>query len=213
MAKPLKADRTKKRGKNKKANGSKPAGDPGSAGVETAPIASGSNVTDDTIREFYSRALAAMTDLEVANQERARANSVYRGVLKAAKKAGIDPADIIWRLSQRNRTTDEIDLETKRRNRLAMLTNLPLGTQLGMFDDGTTVATAIEKGASGEEQTPTRDAAEEQGYQDGKLGKNNRTHYERWPDVIEYYDNGIARGTAENVAKLGGKAPEGATAH
>src|SRR5262249_54978257 len=38
----------------------------------------------------------------------------------------------------------DIDAETRRRNRLARLMALPIGTQLGLFDDGMTVATAVD---------------------------------------------------------------------
>lgn len=89
------------------------------------------NVTDATIKEFYTKALKAKREHEDALDVAKAAGGRYRSVLKAAKAAGVSPATITWRLDQRNRDPEEIDRETQDRNRIAMVTGLAIGGTLG----------------------------------------------------------------------------------
>lgn len=143
-----------------------------------------SNVTDDTIREFVGKAIGAKAELEEAEAAAKSKRGGYRAVLKAAKAAGVDPGHITWFLDARKRDVKDIDRETSWRNRIARVMALPLGTQLGLFEDGTTVATAVDGDKiAANETAPTVDmliTADEQGYQAGQAGK--------LPDATPYGD-------------------------
>lgn len=135
-----------------------------------------SNVTDETIREYCGKALAEKTNLEAKEFEAKSAKGAYRAVLKAAKSVGIDPDHIRWWLDARKQDVKEIDRATTWRNRVARIMGLPIGTQLGLFDDGLTVAAAvdadkIEAAQSGIITPSMLAAAEDAGVLAGKAGK------------------------------------------
>jgi ribosome modulation factor len=167
MAKKLRAPTTDSKAGKKKGRAAKPA-----------PLLLGS-AADDVVKDVYERALKAKMaaekaakDAEPYKAEIKSAEGVFRAVLKDGKKKGVDPDDILWRLAQRSRSVEDIDKENKRRNRLAFLTNLPIGTQLGMFEDGkTTIATAIENAAKGDRDEVARNLGREA----GKAGKPQST--------------------------------------
>jgi len=133
--------------------------------AKTASI--GSNVTDATIIEFTNKAIAAHADFEEKQAEAKKAQALYRATLKDAKKAGVDQDSIIWLIASRKREPGDIDRETRNRNRIAKLMQLPIGTQLGLLDDGTTVATAVDDAKQAEQA----DNSYFDGYEAGKLGK------------------------------------------
>lgn len=170
--------------------------------------ARGSNVTDETIRDFCVRARVAHTELDRTRKEMQSTNGVYRQILKDAKKAGVAGEDIIWYIAAVERDPAEIDAETKRRNRLAQVMGLPIGTQLGMFDDGTTVATAVDqaklpKVKNGGAPVEEAGLTPEMGYVAGKAGKPaaDNPHPEGSPSH-DLWASGWTRGQAENVAGL-----------
>lgn len=145
--------------------------------AKDAPLLLGS-AADDVVKDVYERALKAklaaekaVKDAEPYKAEIKSAEGVFRAVLKDGKKKGVDPDDILWRLAQRARSPEEIDKETKRRNRLAFLTGLPIGTQLGIFEHGDTIATAIENAAQGD----PAEVALNLGREAGKAGKPQST--------------------------------------
>lgn len=108
----------------------------------------GLNVSDGTILEFWDKAVAAKAEADRKKAEFDSANGVFRTILKAADKAGVPKAALLWRLSKRNEDVADIDRHTAWCNRVARLTNLPIGAQLGLFEqDGTTitVAAAVDK--------------------------------------------------------------------
>lgn len=170
--------------------------------------ARGSNVSDETIRDFCIRARVAHTSLEAARKEMQSANGVYRQILKDAKKAGVTGEDIIWWIGAVERDPADIDAETKRRNRLAQVMGLPIGTQLGMFDDGTTVATAVDqaklpKANGGAHPVEEAGLTPEMGYVAGKAGKPATTNpHPKGEKSHELWHSGWERGQAENVAGL-----------
>lgn len=100
----------------------------------------GGNVPDSAIRSHLTMASSLKADIE-------KATGAYRAHIKACKAIGIWPEDVSWFLSTKKREPEDIDAETKRRNRIAQLMKLRIGTQLGLFESGSkkqTVATAIE---------------------------------------------------------------------
>lgn len=102
-------------------------------------------VSDATILDFWDKALAAKQEADRKKADFDSANGAFRAILKAADKSGVPKAALLWRLSKRNEDVEEIDRHTAWCNRLAKLTNLPIGTQLGLFEGGGSVAAEIER--------------------------------------------------------------------
>jgi len=178
---------------------------PGRPKAAVLPIGS---AADEVVKEVYEKALAAKLDAEKATKDAAPAvaeakskEGVFRAVLKDGKKKGVDPDLILWRLAQRNRSPEEIDKETKARNRIAFLTGLPIGTQLGMFDDKTTIATAVENAAR-----PDSDAvAHSAGYEAAKSGKGITTNpYPLESSAFDAFEKGWGKQQSERALSMGG---------
>lgn len=87
-------------------------------------------------------------DNELAqNQAKVKGTMASRkALLEDLKKFDIDKKDALWYLAARKRDPEEIDRETKSRNRIARLMQLPIGAQLGLFEDGDSVAKVIDSG-------------------------------------------------------------------
>lgn len=116
-----------------------------------------SNVTDETIAEHYQKALAAQLEVESATASLQTARGILGAVLKDAKTAGVDTTALRTVLRWRKRETPELDAEIRAINRVAYVAKLPIGAQLGLFDQGTTVATAIDSAAIAKAAIPTTD--------------------------------------------------------
>lgn len=104
----------------------------------------GGNVSDSAIRDGLKEAVELQDAMKSAS-------SAFANHKKRLKELGLYPDDVSWYLSARKREPDDIDAETRRRNRIARLMKLPLGGQLGLFDDaggkgvkGKSVATVVE---------------------------------------------------------------------
>lgn len=147
------------------------APEPKKRGRKPKQQALSSNVSDETIREFCDKAAVAFGEFETARDEMKQKQGVYRSVLKDAKQAGVDQGAIAWWLGARKREPDEIDRETRARNRVAQLMNLPIGTQLGLFEDGRTVATTIEDAQVVGDNGRAADADYFDGLEAGRAGK------------------------------------------
>lgn len=176
-----------------------------------------SNVSDATIQEFYDKALNAKVEHEEALKEAKSKNGMFRAVLKDAKRVGVPTSMLLWRLAQRHRTPDEIDRETKERNRIARLTNLPVGTQLGLLDDGTTVATAIDNDHQADQQGDADIDARQAGYNAGRAGKtlSSNPHMEG-SDEFDEFEAGWGAAMGDNLLgknKSGKATRNGAAAH
>lgn len=106
--------------------------------------------------------------LNEAAEKMRSANGAYRSGIKVAVACGkhldLGAKDVTRLMDLMDREPEDIDRETARMNRLAKLMNLPLGTQLGLWEDGGTVADAIEKDAADKsgDYDPAED--EEAGY-------------------------------------------------
>lgn len=173
------------------------------------------NVTDETIREHCQKAARHFGELQTAREGVSVAMGTYRAALKEAKKAGVPTQAIIWYLAARSRDPEEIDRETRERNRIARVMALPIGTQLGLFEDGSTVAGAVDQAkldavAAGERQP---DDAYSEGKIAGADGKPlSANPYPAESAAFDEFERGWGDGTASNV--LGGAAVgNGAVAH
>ena len=169
-----------------------------------------SNVTDATIAEFCNKALTAHGEFETARDEMKQKQGAYRAVLKDARKAGVETDSITWWIAARKREPGDIDRETRSRNRVAKLMNLPIGTQLGLFDDGKTVATTIEdeQRESGVEKLP--DDAYNEGLLAGKDGKPITVNpYPLESAAFDQFEKGWGAGQYANIQAMS----NGAGAH
>lgn len=159
-----------------------------------------SNVSDDTYKEFCARALREKLALDDLSAKRSEQNGRYRDVLKKAKEAGVDPAAIRWWLAEKAKDFDVLQSEHAARMRVARLMNMPINTQLGMFDD-----TGAGGGVSG---STDRGVMQHEAYQIGlTAGKAAETfdpeRYPNDPDLQGRYKDGWEDGQEENKRDLG----------
>lgn len=139
-----------------------------------------SGVPDATIRKHCLRAAELRTAVDKSQGE-------YRAALKAAKSDGVDPGVITWYLRTKKRELQEVDFETRQRNRVAIVMKLPIGVQLGLFDNGKTVASIVDGEAiatNGKAAKKTRSsaktiaAAKLAGSKAGSAGENMEHDFE-----------------------------------
>jgi uncharacterized protein (UPF0335 family) len=190
------------------------------------PMAMGGNVTDETIEEFGNKALTAKLEAEKKRDEAKTLDSEYRGVLKDAKKAGVDPDAIIWWLKARKRETEDLEREILWQNRMAKVMGLPIGTQLGVdFETGETIATTVDKAqmkrGRGKKPKLTNGngaadpkAAYIMGYDIGKAGKSPKRPgaAKLTGEAAVEFQRGWQQGTKDAAKDLGPQGSE-ATAH
>jgi hypothetical protein len=91
--------------------------------------------------------------LDAATTARQSANGAYRAAIKAAKTSGIDTDDLLEFLRLRKKDPEEVTRRFKALNEMLLWGDVPVGTQLGIFEDGRSVATHGEdrKAADGED--------------------------------------------------------------
>jgi ribosome modulation factor len=149
-----------------------------------------SNVSDATIIEFTNKAIKAHSEFEEKRGEAKKAQASYRAVLKDAKKAGVDQDSIVWLINARKREPEDIDRETRNRNRIAKLMALPIGTQLGLLDDGSTVATAVDNEKQAAPVADVAGQAYSDGYEAGRVAKphSDCPHAEETPLHTRWMD-------------------------
>lgn len=161
-----------------------------------------SNVTDETIRQHVDAIVVAERDVRLA-RERLAAKK------EAAKDAGVTLSDVTWFLRQRDRDVRDIDAETRRRNRLAKIMGLPLGTQLGLFEDGESVATKIETATK--PKIPTLadlQAARVDGNVAARRGEGaDKNPHPEGSGLFLAWEEGRREGTARRAAEVFGDAP------
>lgn len=180
-------------------------GEPKKRGRPRKAQATLSNVTDETIRLHTDAIVAADRDVRLAREK-------LKARKEAAKEAGVTLTDVAWFLRAKDRDVRDIDAETRRRNRLAKIMNMPLGTQLGLWDDGKTVASKIE-----DDKIPTAKkiptlaelrAARDAGAVAGRAGRNDNPHGDGSPLSLSW-EEGRRAATIERAAEVfGGKSSE-----
>lgn len=123
------------------------------------------------------------------------------------EKAGGDKGDYDFYIKTRLRDPEEVDRETARRNKLLLFMGFPVGTQLGMFDDGESVATKSENATKGIVSPDDLAFAREEGIGAGLKGepKDSCPYDEGSPQEIHWSDgwaNGLEqRATASRMAE------------
>lgn len=163
-----------------------------------------SNVTDETIRLHTDAIVAADRDVRLAREK-------LKAKKEAAKEAGVTLSDVTWFMRAKDRDVRDIDAETRRRNRLAKIMNLPLGTQLGLFEDGKSVASKIEDdkiaATAARAKIPTLadlQAARDAGDRAGREGKSDNPHPEGSPLALNWEEGRRAATIARAQEAFGG---------
>lgn len=108
---------------------------------------------EEIFQDHYPQILNAKSESEKKDEEARKARSSYRATLKAFKKAGGNVDALTAALAVRNRDPEDVTREWRDINRYARLMNLPIGAQLGLFDDGESVAAKVD-GDQIEKQQP-----------------------------------------------------------
>lgn len=91
------------------------------------------NITDAVIRDFTRRAILKKNEYDVAVTEAKEIMGQYRGILKAAKKAGLDTKAMTRVILERVRDKDDVLRDEQNFIRYATLFDMPL-TQADLFD-------------------------------------------------------------------------------
>lgn len=121
--------------------------------------------------DFYPLIRAARVEYEEKNAEAKALNGVYRGHLKAYKKAGGDIDELLEAVRLSKMDVGDADRYIRKVNDHLLWLGVPVGTQLGLFQDGQSVATHLENGAMEESLTDEarRHQAKRAGYAAGKM--------------------------------------------
>jgi hypothetical protein len=144
--------------------------------------------------EFLEHAIVLEKEL-VAARAVVKGISAKIGANKTAyEKHGGAKVDYDWYLVERKRDPEDRDAEIRRRNRIARAMKLPIGTQLGIFEDGDSVATKIDNDAGGDFDDP-----EKQGYAAALAGKtsDDNPHDDGSPGFLKWnvgFNRGIEAG-------------------
>lgn len=112
--------------------------------TENAELAQSDEALESQLREVRELRLDKDDKAKAASGANARYRTAIKLAIKIGGAMGLTGDDVVWLMNAQDRTPEEIDAETVRRNKLATLMKLPIGTQLGMFEGGVSVATRIE---------------------------------------------------------------------
>ena len=187
------------------------AADPTIEQVAGPPKRSGPTIEEK--QQAFKRCYSAFLDIEAAKKEMQSANGFYRNELKEAAKNGISRKAIVEAIKLKNADPDEISKDFADLNEMMVIAGIPVAAkpvQLGLFADGESVATKIEKG----NLQATKDAEDnieqlkELGYRAGLEGKssdaNPHKDDEGSPEFLAWA-GGHRDGQKENMAGLAGK--------
>ncbi len=142
--------------------------------IGNVPIPTPNRITPDFIKRTYNGILSAKKDVEKAQDALKTLMGVYRAKLKDAKSAGLSQHDldaVTTVLKWRKQEIEDVNGYVQAVNRLCAAIDFPIepGSQLGLFDETRSVATA------GEDQkldaTAERAKSYQKGYAAGKAGK------------------------------------------
>lgn len=128
--------------------------------------------------KHFSNCYSAFLDIEAAKKEMQSCNGFYRNELKEAAKAGISKKAIIDAIKLKSQDPEEIARDFADLNEMLVIAKVPVATkpvQLGMFDDGESVATKIEKGnlQATKDREFNLEGLKEAGYRAGLAGKSS----------------------------------------
>lgn len=104
---------------------------------KTAAATVVSNVTDDTITAAVMECGGFKAELESAQGK-------YRNALKKWEERGVDAGTIAKILAIKKREIHDVENEFRRLNRYLRVLKIPIGAQLGLFEDGESVASKVD---------------------------------------------------------------------
>lgn len=163
--------------------------------TDNAELAQTDEALQSQLRECRTNNEDRLQKAKVASGANARYRSSIKAAITIGAGLGMTAEDVVWYVTSADRDPAEIDAETVRRNRIAKLMSMPLGSMLGLFDDQTSVATKVEdvKMATGDaSMAGTEHEADIGGYKGYDLG------------MVEE-DNPYPADDARNAAWLGGR--------
>lgn len=111
---------------------------------------------EEIFSDHYPAILLAKVESEKKDDEARKVRGVFRAALKAFKKSGGNVDALTAALAVRNRDPDEVTREWRDINRYARLMNLPIGAQLGLFEDGQTVGAKVDAAKIDGDKQPVR---------------------------------------------------------
>lgn len=161
--------------------------------------------------EHFPQIRAAKVDLEAKQAEAKALNGTYRNLLKAYKKAGGDPDALTTAMALGKKEPADIDREFRNLNAALLWIGVEVGTQLGLFDSGKSVAAAVE-----DEQIIPADKSlakcEADGYVAGKSESVIENPFEDGSPAFARWQTGFAKAHDELVAAVS-KKPRNGAAH
>lgn len=160
------------------------------AEVEASKIAS-----EDTKKDFFARAKDLKAELDekaaearVAAQARNKVHAQYRSLLKEAGKAGVNSealAEVLTDILPQDPV--QFARHVKAVNEFLAIAEYPLDPgsgQYGLFTDGTTVSSAVDKAKLGDAEDVA--TAKEKGVIAGKAGINKNPYAKNSPEHVAY---------------------------
>lgn len=150
-----------------------------------------SNVTDETRTEFWRKALQAKQEHEKALELAKSAGGIYRSVLKAAKKAGVDHEAIAHVLSMRFADPDLILAKQRETVRMLAISGVMPRIQTDLF-----AALGLEPSLSEEEMAKVEvERAYENGTKAGSEGENRTVNgFPPGSELFDAFDRGWIAG-------------------
>lgn len=182
-------------------------------------ITAAPQVTDDQIKSLVGECVDLEAEYQKALTAANAKKATYRAKLKEFKKAtGLATETATKYIALAKRDPQEVTREFDELNRIMRLMGLPVGTQLGLFGDGESVATKVDndKQAEADEMSDMEQKAAHAGYDAGERGvpdtKNPHAEGARLHEI--WADNwGKAQHKKLSTIGRGNGAPAGAAAH
>ena len=176
---------------------------------DAPPPAPGSNVTDATIAKHIAKATRLYEVAQGKKAEYNSANNAYRACLKDAKAEGVE--ELAWLMKARKLEPDDIDRQTRMRNRLARVAKLPIGTQLGIFDEAPAAAGGAKASAkvtvAGQVDMDLLHSTYEAGKVAAGLDKHKNPHPPEAGEVRDAWQRGHDDMLAAQAQQAAAKAP------
>jgi uncharacterized protein (UPF0335 family)/ribosome modulation factor len=174
------------------------------------------NDPESIFKQQLSIILPLQGEFERLRDDTKKAQARYRAAIKAAKSAGVNNDALLEFLRLRKEDPQEVTQRFHALNQMMMWGDLPIGSQLGLFEDGKSVATKIEDRVDGKKKTGAKDkgparekglsAVEADGYEAGMNGKaNDGGGYDDGSPAFLRWSNGWVDGQSKIAADMGTK--------
>ncbi len=148
-------------------------------GTDASPIVvpAAQVASAEMMREAMDRLIEADKAAKAAKKPSNSKTSGYRSIFKeAVKTTGFSNDAVSWFIENRERSPEDIDAETRDRNRVAKFMNMPIGGQLGLLEDGSSVADMTERDRMKDSDPQILAACEAQGMEAGEGATNFNTN-------------------------------------